>query len=453
MISSLVVFKSGFAEASFSTLSTDTSHGGSIDANETTEVSQGSGLTMRQFEDSDDEDEDEDDMMVDTDSDLAPANSSVPASVEARPASRSVEDNSSDTLSSWQSDIGEYGQPQLYDQPRQGEDPNTEELRNVRPKLSHPSTPRSVSSMLEQDARDSAPIPPAAGPAKTHVVIRDAAYATYRAVLYYVRKPNSLLDRDHRTHFINSFSQIYTDTIALAPLSSTFMASSATTPKMVASVPATPTSESQAPAFSQRPNHQQAERSTTIGSATPRSRREWIAQWERNNVTGRPRPCSAKAVYRLADKLDLQELKQRAFQHIVKSLTVGNVAYEVFSTFSAAFEDVRKVTKLFTVRRSIAGILTQARFCARSHAGPKLSGFARGQCTRARPDFRSTGILVDTRETASLRSHFAIHLRRLRSVGISLTYGIVTVNVMTLAITEVAARVARPPRGRCLPRG
>lgn len=30
-------------------------------------------------------------------------------------------------------------------------------------------------------------------------------------------------------------------------------------------------------------------------------------------------------------------------QHIVKSLTVENVPYEMFSTFSAIFEDVRKV--------------------------------------------------------------------------------------------------------------
>lgn len=97
----------------------------------------------------------------------------------------------------------------------------------------------------------------------------------------------------------------------------------------------------------------------------PATRREWIAQWERNNP-GKPRPSSAKAVYRLADsefkydhavmslmpwasELDLQELRERAFQHIIKSLTVHNVAYEVFSTFSAAFEDVRKVRDLTPV--------------------------------------------------------------------------------------------------------
>lgn len=44
---------------------------------------------------------------------------------------------------------------------------------------------------------------------------------------------------------------------------------------------------------------------------------------------------------------DLPKLKERAFQHIIKSLTVDNVAYEVFSDFSAAFEDVRKVWLVF----------------------------------------------------------------------------------------------------------
>lgn len=56
-----------------------------------------------------------------------------------------------------------------------------------------------------------------------------------------------------------------------------------------------------------------------------------------------PRPVSAKAVYRLADKLDLPALKLRAFQHIVGQLTAANIPAEVFSRFSSTFEDVRKV--------------------------------------------------------------------------------------------------------------
>lgn len=42
-------------------------------------------------------------------------------------------------------------------------------------------------------------------------------------------------------------------------------------------------------------------------------------------------------------KLDLPSLRQRAFQHIVSQLTPQNIPYEVFSQFSATYEEVRKV--------------------------------------------------------------------------------------------------------------
>lgn len=57
-----------------------------------------------------------------------------------------------------------------------------------------------------------------------------------------------------------------------------------------------------------------------------------------------PRPVSAKAVYRLADKLDLPALKLRAFQHIISQLTPYNIPAEVFSRFSTMFDEVRKVS-------------------------------------------------------------------------------------------------------------
>ena len=41
--------------------------------------------------------------------------------------------------------------------------------------------------------------------------------------------------------------------------------------------------------------------------------------------------------------IGLLDLKQRACQHIIRSLTVSNVPYEVFSSFSAAYDEVRKV--------------------------------------------------------------------------------------------------------------
>jgi hypothetical protein len=56
-----------------------------------------------------------------------------------------------------------------------------------------------------------------------------------------------------------------------------------------------------------------------------------------------PRPVSAKAIYRLADKIDIPALKLRAFQHIMSQMTAANVPAEVFSRFSSTFEDVRKV--------------------------------------------------------------------------------------------------------------
>lgn len=41
--------------------------------------------------------------------------------------------------------------------------------------------------------------------------------------------------------------------------------------------------------------------------------------------------------------MDLPALRQRAFQHIISQLTVQNIPYEVFSQFSATYEDVRQV--------------------------------------------------------------------------------------------------------------
>lgn len=73
-----------------------------------------------------------------------------------------------------------------------GSDNETESSRNVRPKLSHPSSPRHVGlgfDMQEpewQHVPKSGPIP---GPNKTRVVVKDVAYTTYRAALYYVRLP------------------------------------------------------------------------------------------------------------------------------------------------------------------------------------------------------------------------------------------------------------------------
>ncbi|KAJ2935132.1 hypothetical protein H1R20_g1985, partial [Candolleomyces eurysporus] len=142
------------------------------------------------------------------------------------------------------------------------------------------------------------------------IVIKDVAYSTYKAILYY----------------------IYTDTIVFAPLSSSFSHSKLRSPPSGTPVVG-PASESS--------NNVLGGPKRNAGDG-PTTRAEWIVEWTKDNP-GRPAPCSAKAVYRVADKLDLGELKERASKHIFKSLTVDNIAYEVFSPFAATFEEVRKV--------------------------------------------------------------------------------------------------------------
>lgn len=63
---------------------------------------------------------------------------------------------------------------------------DAEGCRNVRPKLSHPSSPRTRTPMVAHE-RDRSTTSSARGPHKMQVVIKDASYWTYRAVLYYVR--------------------------------------------------------------------------------------------------------------------------------------------------------------------------------------------------------------------------------------------------------------------------
>ncbi|KAF8272793.1 hypothetical protein EI94DRAFT_1677513 [Lactarius quietus] len=213
-------------------------------------------------------------------------------------------------------------EPEAGDDNGEGED---EKPRNVRQKVAHPSSPRGANAQILPRTAAITTDRDIPGPPKLRVVVKDVAYATYRAVLYY----------------------LYTDRIRFAPLSSSFLSSS-----------------SPGATCEQNLNESQASLGpvTRTGSAEVNagasSRREWIQEWARGNP-GHPVPCSAKAVYRLADKLGLAELKSRAFeagvfvllgvyllthaQHITKSLTVENVPYEVFSTFSATFEVVRKV--------------------------------------------------------------------------------------------------------------
>jgi hypothetical protein len=65
----------------------------------------------------------------------------------------------------------------------EGED---EKPRNVRQKVAHPSSPRGVNAQILPRSGATTTDRDIPGPPKLRVVVKDVAYATYRAVLYYV---------------------------------------------------------------------------------------------------------------------------------------------------------------------------------------------------------------------------------------------------------------------------
>ncbi|SCV67208.1 BQ2448_5854 [Microbotryum intermedium] len=150
------------------------------------------------------------------------------------------------------------------------------------------------------------------------VVVTDAAYHSYRALLHY----------------------LYTDSITFAPLASTYHVA----------------------------------RDAALASDTPfpfTSRRAYLlanTPWPKSK--GGAGPCSAKAMYRLADKLGLPELKERAYDHIVKSLTAQNIPYEVFGSFAARFDEIKRV--------EIAFLLERWNEIKASHGLRKVFAFIRG---------------------------------------------------------------------------
>ncbi|KAG2155894.1 uncharacterized protein EDB93DRAFT_1335600 [Suillus bovinus] len=291
-----LVFSSGFCEAS--------SDHGQYDIDDGDGASDDTYLS-RQYDDSDDEDED---FMIQT-TDEPSFDGTIESQIEedAGPSVPVAGISSTDlNVQSVEEDAQMSGG--LED----------EQTRNVQPKLSHPSSPRSNDVALDTNVHNwMKPTAPAkgkeevVGPKKMRVFIRDVAYATYRAVLYY----------------------IYTDVIVFAPISSSFHSTAQKKSPTIVST-------AQAPSDSQSNLLDVPKAGSSM--EIPTSRREWIRRWQQNHP-GRPSPCSAKAAYRLADKLGLLDLKERAYQHIQKSLTVDNIPYEVFSPFSATFSDVRKV--------------------------------------------------------------------------------------------------------------
>lgn len=170
------MFGSGFAETSDSAANVGADPQSDVDDAASDAASYSSFKWTRHFEDSDDED---DEMLTCSPEDLLETNSS------SQTAQSSAVPTSGDSVVSLPSLLKDTTEK---DSGTVGSDTDTES-RNVRPKLSHPSSPRSTGVGFEpqepewQHIAKSDPVP---GPSKTRVVVKDVAYTTYRAVLYYL---------------------------------------------------------------------------------------------------------------------------------------------------------------------------------------------------------------------------------------------------------------------------
>lgn len=205
-----IVFHSGFAEGSNSVIdlaghaaADDTSSVTHIDT-DTTDVEgdeEEPDHKYLKFEDSDDED-DYNDWGVDL-SDVE--DDEVEHNDPARQNSPHLaSENDSIQEQVVPTEPAEINQDEREEEPQKEDNEDGEEERNVRRKLSHPSSPRSTQPELPlippPQAQDFAPVvlplgpqtraepKPVPGPSKVRVIIKDAPYVTYRAVLYYVRR-------------------------------------------------------------------------------------------------------------------------------------------------------------------------------------------------------------------------------------------------------------------------
>ncbi|CBQ68397.1 conserved hypothetical protein [Sporisorium reilianum SRZ2] len=212
------------------------------------------------------------------------------------------------------------------------------------------------------------------GKKRRKVVVRDAAYATYKALLYF----------------------LYTDTIAFAPLHSHFYSQTTTSDSKVDGVEeaaargssgATPLktqgskggidAEAEPPFTRESPNSS----STGTGSSFAKDRRR--AHTLRQQVVDEycsvhasvPAPCSAKSMYRLADKLQIPELKQRAQQELANNLSVDNIVWEAFSGFNSQFPAIRQMETEFLLKHwsEVKGTEVMKNIFSRPSAHPGLA--------------------------------------------------------------------------------
>ncbi len=202
---SLSVFESGFAESTSDiALEPPSPDDASISD---------AGAFAQQFDDSDFEDDD----VLDNDGDFPIDDPDAQANVAGPPpnddtlsdtSATASSGPSSSTISNKRASVGDDEVSETHNvlgpdatDEQNDEQDDEQSARNTRPKLSHPSTPRTKEMRLERAVQvPSSPLrtveilpvqsrsePEVSGPKKARVVVKDVAYATYRAVLYYVR--------------------------------------------------------------------------------------------------------------------------------------------------------------------------------------------------------------------------------------------------------------------------
>jgi hypothetical protein len=167
------VFGSGFAETSDITGHAEGDAQSEVDDTASEAPSFSSSKWTRHFEDSDDED---DEILADSvdDNNFESVTNSQTGSLVRKDSMVSLHSPVKDVTPEDSATVGSD---------------NETEGRNVRPKLSHPSSPRGRPFTLERPEPEWHHVTksdPIHGPNKLHVVVKDVAYTTYRAVLYYV---------------------------------------------------------------------------------------------------------------------------------------------------------------------------------------------------------------------------------------------------------------------------
>jgi hypothetical protein len=257
-------------------------------------------------------------------------------------------------------------------------DPDTEGPPRNRPRLSLPSSPLLSANRgrgLSLGQSMVLPAPPM-GPSKMKVIVRDSSYWTYRAMLNYVR-----ILRTYAGRIIDLLVGRCTRTVlSLRPC------------RRLSSSPPSQTwslSSRRRRRQSKPPQRKNVRHSTLQPSPprapTPVSRRD-PRVGENGSKIGKSRTLEDLARVRPKLSIGLRivsnswytdssfltsvrsgsirtqeqsvpgnalvirmcpDCRRIASQHIVKSLTTANIAYEVFSTFSATYEEVRKVPSPF----------------------------------------------------------------------------------------------------------